>query len=61
LFFSAPEADRAAVSELISGVGLRPAYLGDGQQDVVDRITPVWFTLTRSVGSRHVALRVLHD
>jgi hypothetical protein len=27
----------------------------------VDRITAVWFALTRQVGSRHVALRVLHD
>lgn len=61
LFFSAPTADRAAVEELIRGVGLRPAYLGEGQQDVVDRVTPVWFALTRALGSRHVALRVLSD
>jgi hypothetical protein len=59
LFFSSPEADRAAVEQLISGVGLRPAYLGADQQDVVDRITAVWFALTRTTGSRHVALRVL--
>lgn len=61
LFFAAPEADRDVVAELISGVGLRPAYLGEGQQDVVDRVTALWFALTRSVGSRHVALRVLSD
>jgi predicted dinucleotide-binding enzyme len=61
LFFAAAEADRGAAEELISSVGLRPAYLGAGQQDVVDRITAVWFALTRQVGSRHVALRVLHD
>jgi hypothetical protein len=59
LFFSAPEADRAAVEQLISDVGLRPAYLGPEQQDVVDRLLPVWFALTRTTGSRHVALRVL--
>lgn len=61
LFFSAGEADRPVLADLISGVGLRPAYLGEGQQDVVDRVTPVWFALTRAAGSRHVALRVLSD
>lgn len=59
LFFSAPEADRPVVEKLIGDVGLRPAYLGPDQQDVVDRITAVWFTLTRTTGTRHVALRVL--
>ena len=61
LFFAAPEADRGAVADLISDVGLRPAFLGEGRQDVVDRVTALWFALTRSVGSRHVALRVLSD
>jgi 8-hydroxy-5-deazaflavin:NADPH oxidoreductase len=61
LFFSAAEADRAVVEDVITSVGLRPAYLGEGQQDVVDRITAVWFALTRTGGSRHVALRVLTD
>jgi hypothetical protein len=59
LFFSAPAADRAAVEELITGVGLRPVYLGEGKQDVVDAVLPLWFTLTQARGSRRIAFRVL--
>jgi predicted dinucleotide-binding enzyme len=59
LFFSAPEADRAAVEELITGVGLRPAYLGEGKQDVVDAVLPLWFTLMQARGNRRIAFRVL--
>jgi hypothetical protein len=59
LFFSAPEADRAAVEELITGVGLRPVYLGEGKQDVVDAVLPLWFTLTQARGTRRIAFRVL--
>ena len=36
LFYSAPEGDRETMDTLICAVGLRPQYLGDGQQDVVD-------------------------
>jgi hypothetical protein len=60
LFYSAPEADRETVEALICAVGLRPQYLGDGQQEVVDGLLHVWFALV--VGqkrSRRLALRVL--
>jgi 8-hydroxy-5-deazaflavin:NADPH oxidoreductase len=59
LFFASAEEDRAQVEELIAGVGLRPAYLGAGQQAAVDAVLPVWFALTRARGNRRVALRVL--
>ncbi|HTP16010.1 MAG TPA: NAD(P)-binding domain-containing protein [Streptosporangiaceae bacterium] len=60
MFFSAPQADRAAVEELIAAVGLRPVYLGEGQQDVVDGVLRLWFTLVMGQGhSRHLAFRML--
>jgi predicted dinucleotide-binding enzyme len=62
LFFSAPEADRATVEGLISDVGLRPAYLGPDQQDLVDSVLPLWFTLVQQHGGqRHLAFRILQD
>jgi 8-hydroxy-5-deazaflavin:NADPH oxidoreductase len=51
MFFSAPEgADRATVEELISAVGLRAVYVGDGQADVVDGVLRLWFAL--AIGQR---------
>jgi 8-hydroxy-5-deazaflavin:NADPH oxidoreductase len=61
LFFSAPEADRDIVERLITDVGLRPAYLGPDKQDLVDSVLPLWFTLTRLRGQRHLAFRILQD
>lgn len=61
LFFSAPEADRAAVEGLIADVGLRPAYLGEGKQDLVDSVLPLWFALVQARGQRHLAFRILSD
>jgi predicted dinucleotide-binding enzyme len=60
LFYSAPETDKETLETLISAVGLRPQYLGDGQQEVVDGLLRVWFALV--VGQkrpRRLALRVL--
>ncbi|MFL6162880.1 MAG: NADPH-dependent F420 reductase [Jatrophihabitantaceae bacterium] len=60
MFFSAPRQDRATVEELITAVGLRPVYLGEGKQDVVDGVLPLWFALVQANGgNRRVALRVL--
>lgn len=62
LFYSAPAADEATVAQLISDVGLRPAYLGEGKQDVVDGVLPLWFTLVQARGgNRRLAFRVLTD
>jgi predicted dinucleotide-binding enzyme len=59
LFFATAEEDRAQVEELITAVGLRPAFLGAGQQAAVDSVLPVWFALMRARGNRRVAFRVL--
>jgi predicted dinucleotide-binding enzyme len=60
LFYSAKEGDKETMDTLISAVGLRPQYLGDGQQEVVDGLLRVWFALV--FGQKHgrrLALRVL--
>jgi predicted dinucleotide-binding enzyme len=60
MFFSAPEGDRATVEQLIEAVGLRPVYLGDGQQEVVDGVLRLWFALVMGQHhSRHLAFLTL--
>jgi predicted dinucleotide-binding enzyme len=62
LFYSAPAADRATVEQLISDVGLRPVYLGEDKQDVLDGVLLLWITLVQARGgNRRVAFRVLTD
>ncbi len=60
LIFTADEADRAAVEELIEAVGLRPLYLGPGQADVLDTALRMIFPVFRRYG-RHTAMRFLTD
>lgn len=62
LFYSCAEADRAAVAELISAVGLNPVYVGADQYDLLDGVLRLWFAL--AVGQqrgRHLAFKVLQD
>ncbi len=60
LFFSCGNADRPAVEELIEAVGLRPMYLGEDRQDVVDGVLRLWFALSVGQGhGRHLAFRTL--
>ena len=55
-----PEA-RATAEELISAVGLEPAFLGDATAtQTVDALLPLWFALVKqSGGNRKVALRIV--
>ena len=60
LFFSSSDADRGLVETLIEAVGLRPMYLGEGQQEVVDGVLRLWFALAVGQGrGRHLGFRVL--
>lgn len=59
LFFSSGENDRVLVEALISDVGLRPVYFGEGKQDAVDHALPLWFALMQQRGNRRIAFRVL--
>jgi 8-hydroxy-5-deazaflavin:NADPH oxidoreductase len=60
MFYSAPEGDRPTLDALIGAAGLRPVYLGDGQQDTVDGVLRLWFALAVGQGrGRHLAFRTL--
>jgi predicted dinucleotide-binding enzyme len=63
LFFAADPEARATAEELISAVGLEPAFLGDATATAtVDALLPLWFGLVKlNGGNRRVALRVVTD
>jgi len=61
LFFAADLGARVAAEELISAVGLEPAFVGNADATpIVDALLPLWFALvTQSGGNRKVALRIV--
>jgi len=60
MFFSAPEGDRATVETVIEGVGLRPIYVGEDQEAIIDALFQLWVTLAMKQGrGRRLALRLL--
>ena len=62
LFFSAPTNNRATVETIIEGVGLRPIYVGEDQEALVDALFQLWIELALRQGrGRHLALRLLED
>jgi predicted dinucleotide-binding enzyme len=60
MFFSAPAEDRATVEEVISGVGLRPVYVGEDQESIIDALFRLWVALAVGQGrGRRLAFRLL--
>jgi hypothetical protein len=60
MFFSAPEPDRAIVEGVIEGVGLRPVYLGEDQEALLDALFRVWIVLAVQQGrGRRLAFRMI--
>jgi hypothetical protein len=60
MFFSGPEADRPTVETVVSGVGLRPIYLGADQEALVDGLFQLWVTLAFKQGhGRRMAFKLL--
>ncbi|HLI73243.1 MAG TPA: NAD(P)-binding domain-containing protein [Acidimicrobiales bacterium] len=60
MFFSAPEADRQRVEEIVEAVGLRPVYVGPDEEALVDCLFRLWVNLAVKQGhGRRLALRVL--
>ncbi len=60
MFFSAPEEDRATVEDVIEGVGLRPVYVGEDQEALVDALFQLWIALAMKQGrGRRLAFRLL--
>lgn len=60
MFFSAPDADRSVVETVIAGVGLRPVYVGEDQEALVDALFQLWIALAIKQGrGRRLAFRLL--
>jgi len=60
MFFSAPEVDRTTVETVIEGVGLRPVYVGEDQEALIDALFQLWIALAIKQGrGRRLALRLL--
>ena len=60
LFFSAPEGDRSTVETVIEGVGLRPIYVGENQEALIDAVFQLWIALALTQGrGRRLAFRAL--
>jgi len=60
MFFSAPGSDRSTVEQVISGVGLRPVYVGEDQEALIDALFVLWVTLASKQGrGRRMALKLL--
>jgi 8-hydroxy-5-deazaflavin:NADPH oxidoreductase len=60
MFFSAPDADRSTVEEVIRAVGLRPVFVGADQEELIDGLFRLWVALVMGQGrGRQLALRLL--
>ncbi|MFE3190034.1 NADPH-dependent F420 reductase [Nocardia sp. NPDC059240] len=60
MYFSCAQADRPAVDELITAVGLRPVYVGEQSYDLVDGVMRLWLTLAMREGhGRNMAFRMV--
>jgi 8-hydroxy-5-deazaflavin:NADPH oxidoreductase len=60
MFFSGPEADRTTVEAVIEDVGLRPVYVGEDQEGLVDCLFRLWIALAVGQGrGRRLAFRLL--
>lgn len=60
MFFSAPMGDRETVETIIEGVGLRPIYVGEDQEAIIDALSRLWVALAMKQGrGRRLALRLL--
>jgi hypothetical protein len=60
MFFSAPATDRGTVESVIEGVGLRPVYVGEDQEEIIDALFRLWIALAIQQGrGRRLALHLL--
>jgi hypothetical protein len=60
MFFSAAEGDRPVVEAVISGVGMRPVFVGEDQEQLVDALFQLWVALAMKQGrGRRMAWKLL--
>lgn len=62
MFFSSPSSDRETVDRMIEGVGLRPVYVGEDEEALIDCLFRLWVALAMKQGrGRRLALRLLEE
>jgi 8-hydroxy-5-deazaflavin:NADPH oxidoreductase len=63
LFFAADPEARTVAEELITAIGLEPAFVGDATATpAVDGLLPLWFALVKqNGGNRRLALRLITE
>ena len=63
LFFAAAPEARPVAEELITAVGLEPAFVGGPDAtSTVDALLPLWFALVKqNGGNRRIALRIVRE
>jgi len=50
------------LDEIIEGVGLRPVYVGEDQEAIIDALFRLWIALAVNQGrGRRLALRLLEE
>jgi predicted dinucleotide-binding enzyme len=60
MFFSSPAGDRKTVETVVEGVGLRPVYVGEDKEAIIDALFQLWIALAITQGrGRRLALRLL--
>ena len=60
MFFSSAKFDRQTVETVIEGVGLRPIYVGEDEETIIDCLFRLWIALAVKQGrGRRLALRLL--
>ena len=60
MFYSAPEADKSTLETIIGAVGLRPVYVGDNAEALIDALFQLWIALAVGQGrGRRLAFRLL--
>ena len=62
MFFSAPAADEQTVAAVVEGVGLRPIYIGEDKEAILDCLFQLWIALALGQGrGRRLALRLIEE
>lgn len=60
MFFSSPAGDRPTVEALVEAVGMRPVFVGEDEEELVDAVFRLWIALAAKQGrGRRLAFRLL--
>lgn len=60
MFFTSPADDRATVEALVDAIGMRPVFVGEDREDLLDALFHLWIALAVTEGrGRRLAFRLL--